>query len=98
MLWHHPPTPAALALALTAGVLASAVPMVVDLFALRRVPARFFGLFMSVHPVLAALVGLVVLGQLLPWLSWLAIGAVVAANASAVLLHARPASPPTDLT
>jgi len=90
VLWQHPPTPAALALAVTAGVLASAVPMVVDLFALRRVPARFFGLFMSVHPVLAALVGLVVLGQLLPWLSWLAIGAVVAANAMAVLLHQRP--------
>lgn len=91
VLLHHPPTPAALVLAVTAGVLASAVPMVVDLFALRRVPARFFGLFMSVHPVLAALVGLVVLGQRLAWLSWLAIGAVVAANALAVLLHERPA-------
>lgn len=90
VLLHHPPTPSALLLAVTAGVLASAVPMVVDLFALRRVPTRFFGLFMSVHPVLAALVGLVVLGQLLPWLSWLAIGAVVAANALAVLLHERP--------
>lgn len=90
VLLHHPPTPAALVLAVTAGVLASAVPMVVDLFALRRVPARFFGLFMSVHPVLAALVGLVVLGERLAWLSWLAIGAVVAANALAVLLHERP--------
>lgn len=90
VLLHHPPTPMALALAVTAGVLASALPMVVDLFALRRVPARFFGLFMSVHPVLAALVGLVVLGQHLPWLSWLAIGAVVAANALAVLLRERP--------
>ncbi len=90
VLLHHPPTPTALALAVTAGVLASAVPMVVDLFALRRVPARFFGLFMSVHPVLAALVGLVVLGERLAWLSWLAIGAVVAANALAVLLHERP--------
>ncbi|WP_380169361.1 DMT family transporter [Jannaschia sp. R86511] len=89
VLLHHPPTPTALALAVTAGVLASAVPMVVDLFALRRVPARFFGLFMSVHPVLAALVGLVVLGERLAWLSWLAVGAVVAANALAVLLRDR---------
>ena len=84
VLWHHPPTPATLALAVAAGVLASAVPMAVDLLALRRVPAHLFGLFMSVHPVLAALVGLLVLGQTLPWASWLAIGAVVGANALAV--------------
>ena len=40
-----------------------AVPMVADLLALRRVPAGFFGVFMSVNPVFAALTGLVVLGQ-----------------------------------
>lgn len=85
ILWHHPPTPATLALAVAAGVLASAVPMAVDLLALRRVPAHLFGLFMSIHPVLAALVGLLVLGQTLSWASWLAIGAVVGANALAVV-------------
>ncbi len=45
------------------GILCSAVPMVADMQALRRVPARFFGVFMSVNPVFAALTGLVVLGQ-----------------------------------
>lgn len=74
------PTPLALACAAAAGLLASAVPFVLDLLALRRVPAGFFGLFMSVHPVLAALVGLVVLGQVLPWSGWLGIGCVVVAN------------------
>ena len=49
--------------AAAAGLLCSAVPMVADLQALRRVPARFFGVFMSVNPVFAALVGLVVLRQ-----------------------------------
>ena len=63
VLWHHPPTLAAAAYALVAGVLSSAVPFLVDLLTLRRVPAQFFGVFMSVNPVLAALVGLVVLDQ-----------------------------------
>ena len=33
----------------TAGLLGGAVPMVADLLALRRVPARFFSVFMSVN-------------------------------------------------
>ncbi|MPY60114.1 EamA family transporter, partial [Streptomyces spongiae] len=60
---QHPPTAASVAYAVAAGVLSSAVPYLADLFTLRRVPARFFGLFMSVNPVLAAAVGWVVLGQ-----------------------------------
>jgi inner membrane transporter RhtA len=84
ILISHPPTAAALGRAATAGLLCSAVPMVADTLALRRVPARFFGLFMSVNPVLAALTGLTVLGQALPWPDWLAICAIVAANAVSV--------------
>lgn len=81
VLWHQPPTWAALGCAVAAGLLSSTVPFLGDLYALRRVPARFFGLFMSVHPVMAALAGLVVLGQHLAWPDWAAIAAVVAANA-----------------
>jgi inner membrane transporter RhtA len=76
----HPPTARALADAAAAGVLSSAVPFLADLLTLRRVPARFFGVFMSVNPVLAALVGWVVLGQSLGWAEWLAITTIVAAN------------------
>jgi len=80
-LASHPVTATALGRAATAGVLCSAVPMTADLLALRRVPARFFGVFMSANPVFAALTGLVVLGQSLPTADWLAIAAIVAANA-----------------
>ncbi|MCX5215392.1 EamA family transporter [Kitasatospora sp. NBC_00240] len=86
---HRAPSAAALAHAATAGVLSSAVPFLVDLLVLRRVPARFFGLFMSVNPVLAALVGLGVLGQALDWVEWTAITGIVAANAVSVLGAAR---------
>ncbi|MFJ4642815.1 EamA family transporter [Streptomyces bobili] len=77
---RHPPTLAAVGCAVAAGVLSSAVPYLADLFTLRRVPAQAFGLFMSVNPVLAALVGLIGLGQGLAWTEWAGIGAVVAAN------------------
>ena len=85
----HPPTLRALGCAATAGVLSSAVPFVVDMLALRRIPTRFYGVFMSVNPVLAALVGWIVLGQHLQAIEWLAIGAIVAANTAGVL-RAQP--------
>src|SRR5579859_2274989 len=84
ILASHPVTAAALGRAGTAGLLCSAVPMVADLLALRRVPARFFGVFMSVNPVFAALTGLVVLSQSLALADWLAIAAIVSANGVAV--------------
>ena len=90
-LASHPVTAAALGRAATAGVLCSAIPMTADLLALRRVPARFFGVFMSVNPVFAALTGLIVLGQSLPPADWLAIAAIVAANAISASTGVRSA-------
>jgi inner membrane transporter RhtA len=90
VLVHHPPTVRALACAGAAGVLSSAVPFLADLLALRRVPARFFGVFMSVNPVLAAVAGLVVLGQALYWTQWLAILVIVTANSASVLTARAP--------
>jgi inner membrane transporter RhtA len=75
------------------GSAASAVPFLADLFALRRVPARFFGVFMSVNPVPAALIGLVILGQSLGWAEWLAIVAIVTANTVSVLTAGQRRSP-----
>jgi len=91
VLIRHPPTVAALACAATAGILSSAVPLLADLLALRRVPAGYFGIFMSVNPVLAALIGLVILGQSLPAEAWLSIAAIVAANAVSALRRQVPA-------
>ncbi|MEV6174163.1 EamA family transporter [Streptomyces sp. NPDC051954] len=82
---RHPPTLAAAGCAVAAGVLSSAVPYLADLFTLRRVPAPVFGLFMSVNPVLAAVVGWVVLGQGLGWTEWAGVTAVVAANALSIV-------------
>jgi inner membrane transporter RhtA len=89
VLVAHPPTPVALACAAVAGLLSSAVPFLADLLALRRVPAHFFGLFMSLSPVFAATIGAVVLGEALAPLDWLGIALVVTANTIAVLISSR---------
>jgi inner membrane transporter RhtA len=81
-------TGVALAYAACAGLLCSVVPYAADLIVLRRVPAQFFGVFMSVNPVLAALAGIVVLGQLLGLREWAGILIVAAANAIAMSVHA----------
>jgi inner membrane transporter RhtA len=88
----HPPTAAALACGATAGVLASVVPFVADVLALRRVPTHFFGIFMSVNPVFAAAIGAAVLAEALGALEWIAIGLIVAANVG-VVLTTRPRIP-----
>ena len=95
ILCWHPPTIAALLCALATGVLSSAVPFLLDLLALRRVPAQFFGVFMSVNPVFAALAGLIVLGQSLGPADWLAITVIVAVNAVTASGPGRPAAAPT---
>ncbi|ANS79414.1 integral membrane protein [Serinicoccus hydrothermalis] len=67
--------------AVVAGVLSTVVPYTLDLLVLRRVPASVFGIAMSAHPVLAALVGMVLLGQLLALHEWVGMAVIVLANA-----------------
>jgi inner membrane transporter RhtA len=96
-LWtlvSHSVTMTALGRAATAGVLCSAVPMVADIQALRRVPTRFYGVFMSVNPVFAALTGLVILGQSLEVIDWLSVAAIVTANAVSVSAGGRVSRSP----
>jgi len=56
----------------------------------RPVPPRLFGVVSSVHPVLAGLAGIVLLGQVLRLHEWVGIGIVVATNAVAVAVERRP--------
>ncbi|MFF1253923.1 DMT family transporter [Pseudarthrobacter sp. NPDC058329] len=81
-LWFvtHPPTPAALGLALVCGIFASAVPYAADIITLRRVPAAVFGTFMSINPVWAAAAGWVILGQSLDAGELAGIGVIVLSN------------------
>lgn len=64
-------------------LLSSVVPYTLDLEALRRMPARVFGILMSLEPAMAALIGLVVLQESLHLTQWIAVLCVVVASAGA---------------
>ncbi|MGA8115266.1 MAG: EamA family transporter [Actinocatenispora sp.] len=75
--------PELLAFGAGVGLLSSAIPYALEMEALRRMPARVFGILMSMEPAVAALVGLIVLGEVLGVRQWLAIGCVVVASVGA---------------
>jgi inner membrane transporter RhtA len=89
-------TGAPLLYAVTAGVLATVVPYAIDLIALRSVPTRLFGVVSSVHPVMAGLAGIVLLGQVLHPHEWIGIAIVVATNAVAVAVERAPTAVAPD--
>ena len=75
--------PAVLATGVAIGILSSAITYRLELEALRRMPMRLFGVWMSLEPAVAALIGLALLGQHLSGLEWLAICCVMVACAGA---------------
>jgi inner membrane transporter RhtA len=84
--------PGLLGAGLAVALLSSAIPYSLELEALRRLPKGTFGVLMSMEPAVAALVGLIALGQDLSANEVVAIGLVVAASAGA-LSAARTPSP-----
>lgn len=74
---------------LMVALLSSAVPYTLEMFALKRVPARTFSILMSLEPALAALSGLILLHEALSGPQWLAIGLVVLASGGSALTAKR---------
>lgn len=78
------------------GLLSSVIPYSAEITALRRVPAATFGVLMSLEPAAAALTALVIVGEHLRPLQWLAVGCVVAASIGATRTSGVAAHPPVD--
>ncbi len=70
-------------------LITSAVPYALEFIALKTMPTRVFGVLSSLGPAVAALAGLIVLGQVLSVLQLVAVAAVIAASVGAVV-SARP--------
>ncbi|WEV79197.1 EamA family transporter [Janibacter cremeus] len=70
-------------------VLSSVLPYSLELHALRRLPAKVFGILLSLEPAVAALAGLVVLGQRLDPVQLGGMALVVLASAMVLGLGAR---------
>jgi inner membrane transporter RhtA len=88
--------PAVLGGGLAVAVLSSLIPYSFELTALRRVRAATFGLLMSLEPGVAALAGIVVLGQRLRLSTLVAVLMVVAASIGTTLRGNRQLPPPRD--
>jgi inner membrane transporter RhtA len=82
--------PSVIATGAAVGLLSSALPYALELQALRRLSTRVFGIWMSLEPAAAALIGLALLGQRLSPAEWAAVACVVVASVGA----ARAAPPP----
>jgi inner membrane transporter RhtA len=85
--------PGVLAGCLGVALMSSVVPYSLELVALRRLPAAVFGLLMSLEPAVAALAGVLVLGQSLTLVLAVALLMVVAASVGATLSANRAVVP-----
>ena len=71
-------------------LLSSAIPYTLEMIALKGLPARTFGILMSLEPAVAALLGLVFLHELLSVRQWLAVALIIAASTGSTLTSRRP--------
>ncbi|MEV0622188.1 EamA family transporter [Nonomuraea sp. NPDC050404] len=72
--------PELLLIGLGVGLLSSVIPYSLELQALRRMPKHVFGILMSLEPGVAALIGVLLLGEFLQVQQWAAIICIVAAS------------------
>ncbi|MCI4063641.1 EamA family transporter [Micromonospora sp. R77] len=79
--------PRMLALGLGVALLSSVLPYSAELAALRRMPARVFAVLLSLEPAVAALVGALLLDELLAWAQLLGVACVVGAALGATLVR-----------
>ncbi|MFG2001230.1 DMT family transporter [Spirillospora sp. NPDC048911] len=87
-------SPELLLIGLGVGLLSSVIPYSLEMEALRRMPARVFGILMSLEPAVAALIGVLLLGEILSGRQWLAIGCVVVACVGATRGQQDPPEAP----
>ncbi|WP_232837172.1 EamA family transporter [Lentzea terrae] len=81
--------PVVLAAGFAVALMSSVIPYSLELEALRRMPPRVFGILMSLEPAVAALAGLLLLGEHLKPAQWVAVCCVVIASVGATR-SARP--------
>ncbi|MDU5190798.1 MAG: threonine/homoserine exporter RhtA [Mixta calida] len=74
-----------LPIALAVAILSTALPYSLEMVALTRLPARTFGTLMSLEPAMAALSGMLFLGESLNLMQWPGLLAIIAASAGSTL-------------
>lgn len=78
-------TPRLFASGMGVALLSSAIPYTMEMIALNELPARTFGILMSLEPAFAAMAGWIFLHELLSPRQWLAVALVIAASTGSTL-------------
>ena len=73
-------SPSVLLVGVAVAAISSALPISLEMMALKRLPKEAFGIMISMEPAVAALLALPLLGEHLSGVQWLAIGCIVAAS------------------
>jgi inner membrane transporter RhtA len=91
--------PSVLFFGIGVAAVSSAVPISLEMVALKRLPQEVFGILTSLEPAVAALLGLVMLDEHLSGLQWLAIVCTMlaAAGSAATSQAGAPKSVPSDV-
>ena len=84
-------SPTVLLIGVAVAAVSSAIPISLEMMALKRLPKEAFGIMISMEPAVAAILALVLLGEHLSAVQWLAIGCIVAASMGSAMTAARPA-------
>jgi inner membrane transporter RhtA len=83
--------PSILPVAIAVAVLSSALPYSLEMFALPRIATKTFGVLMSLDPVLAALSGMLFLGEHLSLIQWSAVICIMVASGGSAATSRMPA-------
>lgn len=90
-------SPVVLAAGVGIALVSSAIPISLEMVALKRLPPQAFGIMVSMEPAVAALLALVLLDEYLDAVQWLAIALIVAASVGSSVTAQRgkrmPAAP-----
>jgi inner membrane transporter RhtA len=81
---------------LAVAIMSSALPYSLEMVALRRLDRKSFGVLMSLEPAVAACAGLVLLGERISAVQWLAISLVIAASVG-ITVGSRRSAPPVAI-
>ena len=90
-------SPSVLLVGLCVAAISSAIPISLEMMALKRLPKEAFGIMISMEPAVAALLAWVLLGEHLNLVQWLAIGCIVAASMGSAFTARRPVVSPAEL-
>ena len=86
-------SPSLLLIGVAVAAVSSAVPISLEMMALKRLPKEAFGIMISMEPAVAALVAMALLSEHLSAVQWLAIGCIMAASMGSALTARAPAAP-----